>query len=114
MIDSITSSSKYLIVNNYESSIYIDMSRPSAGMLRLNGSTIEVYDGLSWVVLRNGTVNINLGRDAESLLDWVREKKQEEQKDKELREKYPTLNMAYEKYMNIKSLVKDDFEIQND
>ena len=32
---------------------YINMSSPSAGMVRYNGNNMEVYDGVTWIQMSN-------------------------------------------------------------
>ena len=39
---------------------------------------MEVFDGSSWVTLNMGSVSVGLNGEAESLLDWAREKRNEE------------------------------------
>jgi hypothetical protein len=47
MIKNITTSD-YNIVVSTTSGPYINLSVPSAGMVRYNGSNMEVYDGAVW------------------------------------------------------------------
>jgi hypothetical protein len=65
------------------SSPYINMASSSAGMVRYNGTNMEVYDGASWLNIST-TANIILDRDTEQLLAWARKKRDEEQKIEKL------------------------------
>jgi hypothetical protein len=64
---------------------YINMSSPSAGMIRYNGMNMEVYDGATWVQISN-TADISLGYDTKELLLWARIKRDEEQKIEKLKD----------------------------
>jgi hypothetical protein len=52
--------------------------------------------------------NVELTPEAESLLDWARQKRQEEQSITEMMEKYPALKKARDNYELIWNLVKDE------
>lgn len=67
------------------SSTYINMSSPSAGMVRYNGMNIEVYDGAGWLNIST-TANISLNADTSGLLEWARKKRDEEQKIEKLKD----------------------------
>ena len=60
--------------------VYVNMSVPSAGMMRFNGSTsnIEVYDGSVWLTMPTNNTTVELDSDTLSLLEWARKKKIEE------------------------------------
>jgi len=50
------------------------------GNMRYNTSNqrMEVFDGSNWVQLNMGSVSVGLNGEAESLLDWARDKRNEE------------------------------------
>jgi hypothetical protein len=64
---------------------YINMSSPSAGMVRYNGMNMEVYDGAGWLNIST-TANISLDTDTSGLLEWARKKRDEEQKIEKLKD----------------------------
>ena len=64
---------------------YINMSSPSAGMVRYNGNNMEVYDGVTWIQIST-TANISLDTDTSGLLEWARKKRDEEQKIEKLKD----------------------------
>jgi len=72
---------------------YIDMTRPSAGMVRWNNNQFEVYDGgSSWMpVGGNGQAMISLRPNVDTAIMWVERKMQEEAYFRELAEKYPAV-----------------------
>lgn len=98
MIKTIYANGPYLKVETTGQSYntpYIDMSRPSAGMVRFNGNsqTFEVYDGgSSWVSIGgNGSAMISLQHNVDSAIMWVERKMKEEAHFKELAEKHPAV-----------------------
>jgi hypothetical protein len=80
----------YIAANNY-STPYIDMSRHSAGMVRYNGSGMEVYDGSVWVALSSSIPQIELDGVTQEAVQWVRRKMEEEKQLLELAKTHPTV-----------------------
>lgn len=91
MIRNITSGPGIHIANNSYSSPYIDMSRPSAGMVRYNGSNIEVYDGASWLTMTSSYPQVELDGLTMEVVTWARRKMEEEKRMLELAQKHPTV-----------------------
>ena len=82
MIKGITTSSKYSVVSGGTGFVpYVNqnLNNPMQGMMRISGSDLQVFDGSSWIVMNSGYAMVGLTPDAESLLDWVRYKRDEEQ-----------------------------------
>lgn len=96
MIKGVMSSSPYINVGstNYP---YVNMSTPSAGLLRYNGSSscIEVYDGTYWQSI-NTFQDINLTPFAKEILDWAYSKMQEEKVRESLAKTHPAISIALE------------------
>jgi hypothetical protein len=82
MIKYIASSGKYTNVIGGPATNYINnhIGAQGVGNIRFNttNQSMEVYDGISWITLQMGHVNVGLNADAESLLDWARQKRDEE------------------------------------
>jgi len=76
------------------------------GNLRFNTTNqqMEVYDGTAWTLLNTPDATIGLNDEAESLLDWARERRNEEQAFKERMKRYPGLQEAYERLEIMKAL----------
>ena len=55
---------------------------------------MEVFDGNNWVMLNMGSVSVGLNGEAESLLDWARERRNEELAWKSLAEKNQAVKIA--------------------
>ena len=99
MIKYITSTGRYIDVgggssaNNYVNSY---SGAQGVGNLRFNTSnqTMEVYDGMSWIMLNMSHASIGLNHEAEELLDWARKKRDEEIKLSALDETHPAVKIA--------------------
>lgn len=82
MIKGITPSGRYTTVSNGNTSTYVNSysGQQGVGNMRFNTSTqnMEVFDGNNWVMLNMSYTTVGLTPDAESLLDWAKEKRNEE------------------------------------
>ena len=81
MIKGLASIGKYAVVSAGNTSVpYINqnVSNPMQGMIRVWGTDIQVFDGTNWIVMNTSYALVGLTPDAESLLDWARQKRQEE------------------------------------
>jgi len=96
MITGIAGGQGIAVTSGNLSAPYIDSSRPSAGMMRYIGSNIEVYDGSGWIILSNSYPTIQLTPDVHELLQWAKQKRDEEYRIKELIREHPTLAAALE------------------
>lgn len=92
---------------------YVNMGNPSAGMVRYNGNNqnFEVYDGSSWLGMYSSVANITLDYEVQTILNWARDKMQEDLRLKELAKTHPTVadamaavKMAEEKLQAVVSL----------
>lgn len=91
MIRNITAGPGIHIAGNVYNQPYVDMSRPSAGMVRYNGINIEVYDGSSWLPMTSSYPQIELDGLTIETVQWARRKMDEEQRILELAAKHPTV-----------------------
>lgn len=113
MINSIVSNSQYLHVNGGDPSRpYISPGAAGAGMVRYNPNMdqLEVSDGNTWLPYNGSYATIELTPEMESLLDWAREKREEERKLEAMMEQYPALRKAKENFDMMLNLTKDDYE----
>jgi hypothetical protein len=82
MIKDIHASGRYMTVSGGSSSTYVNgySGLQGVGNMRYNTSNqnMEVFDGNNWVALNMGYVSVGLNGEAESLLDWARKKRDEE------------------------------------
>jgi hypothetical protein len=113
MINGITTGGRYITVSGGSgSNPYISPGSVGAGMLRWNPNMncMEVSDGNIWKTLSMDYASVSLTPEAESLLDWARQKKQEEQSLEAMMEKYPGLKKAKENFDLMLNIVKDDYK----
>ena len=98
MINNVMAQGRYVQVSGGTSSTYINgySGLQGVGNMRYNTSNqhMEVFDGNNWVMLNMGSVSVGLNGEAESLLDWAREKRNEELKWQELAEKNKAVKIA--------------------
>lgn len=100
--------SRYITVSNSSSSDpYISPGAVGAGMIRWNPNMncMEVNDGNMWKQFTTSYPTIGLTPEAESILDWARQKQVEEQQLDELCKKYPGLERARNNFETFKRLV---------
>lgn len=112
MINGIVSNSQYLHVNDGNPSRpYISPGTVGAGMVRYNPNIdqLEVNDGNAWISYNGSYATIELTPEMESLLDWAREKREEERKLEAMMEQYPALRKAKENFDILLNLTKDDY-----
>lgn len=109
-----------IVVAGGGSGTYINMSMPSAGMMRYNGNTqnTEVYDGSSWIIIPNDYITVQLTTDSLELLEWAKKKKQQEEELDKFAQSNPAIKdlmkQIKEKEEQIKivhTLIKEEVKI---
>ena len=77
--------------------------------MRYNTQTnnLEVYDGVTWQVFQTTYATVGLSYEAESLLNWARDKRNEELEFKALIEKHPGVKDLKEKLDIMVTLVTE-------
>ncbi len=113
MIKTVHAHNGIMINNNFGSGapyIVDDANDPSNGAVRYRGSNFEIYDSYNkrWVIHLGETVSITFEPRIHTLLSWVEQKMFEEQRERELLEKYPALQIAKDNYDTIKALVQHE------
>lgn len=83
MLNGINSSGRYLQVTGGSSSTYVSKNYNNGfmqGDMRydLDSQCIKVFDGNSWQSIVGSMATVELTYEAESLLNWAREKREEE------------------------------------
>lgn len=106
MIRNLTAGPGIHIANNSYSTPYIDMTRPSAGMVRYNNNNLEIYDGSSWMIMQSSYPQVELNGEVQSILSWARAKMAEEARIKELAAKHPSVADALEAVKHAEEQVK--------
>ena len=82
--------------NNVSPYINQNTNNPMQGMIRLNGSDFQVFDGSSWLMLTTGHPSVGLDQDTQDLLQWARTQRQLDLNRKFLIENNPALAKAHE------------------
>jgi dipeptidase len=100
MIKTVFPSGRYTQVSGGTSSTYVNnySGAIGTGNMRYNTSSqnMEVYDGSSWITLNMGSVSVGLTGEAESLLDWARQKRDEEMAWEQLAKENQAVKIALE------------------
>jgi hypothetical protein len=82
MIKNITASGRYVQVSGGGSGTYVNgySGLQGVGNMRYNTTNqcMEVFDGNHWVTIAMDYASVGLNGEAESLLDWARQKRDEE------------------------------------
>jgi len=94
MIKGIAPMGKYTVVSAGNTIIpYVNpnINNPIQGMLRINGTDTQVFDGTTWMTMNTSYASVGLSPDAEALLDWAKKKRNEEVELEALAEANPTI-----------------------
>jgi len=87
MIGNISQTGKYIAVTGGPGSNYVNNSGyMGVGQLQYNTNTqrMEMYNGINWQPLTMGQYYVGLNPDAESIIDWARNKMHEERELEQL------------------------------
>lgn len=80
---------------------YVNMSsgpqgNPMQGMMRINGSDIQVFDGSSWININSSYATVELNGDTQSIIEWARKERDKQWKREQLIKDNPALQKAME------------------
>ena len=64
------------------------------GMVRVNNSEMQVFDGSSWITMHMSNADIGLHSDANSAINWAIKKMKEEEEWKKLSESSQAVKIA--------------------
>jgi len=111
MIKGISTNGKYMYAHGGETaSTYVNnySGLQGVGNMRFNtvAQAIEVYDGNNWIQLGMSVATVGLNREAESLLDWAREKRDEELAWKSLAKDNEAVKIALDNVEKAKQQLK--------
>lgn len=116
MIKSINGGNGIQVDHGFASLPYINSNpnNPMQGMLRINGTDMQVYDGNGWISIGGAFPSVSINGSAYSAILWAQHKMQEEEKLKELASKHPavadamaTINEAYDKLKVVVALTEE-------
>jgi hypothetical protein len=98
MITSINGGPYIAVTNGNPSGPYVSNynNKGMVGMVRYNGSHLEVYDGTDWLILASSPVNIELTGSANAAIAWAMTKMAEEAELQRMTDSHPAVKAAYE------------------
>lgn len=98
-----------VMVTGGTSTPWVDMSQPSAGMVRYNGTSqnMEVYNGMSWMSMGSHPT-IQLTSTVQEILTWAEKKMREEQNLKQRLFRHAGLREAYERFQVLDILTLEE------
>jgi hypothetical protein len=82
-------------------------SNPLTGMLRINNTEIEVFNGNNWQMLPSSYATVSLDQDVLDVIQWARTQRQLEMNRATLVKNNPALGKAYEAIKR----AEDNFDI---
>lgn len=95
---------------------YVNMSNPSAGMVRYNGNNqaLEVYDGMTWLVLTANHAQLDLSGGANAAISWAMNKMNEETELQQMAKEHPAVRAAYEAFKRAGEQLKTTIILSKD
>jgi hypothetical protein len=117
MMSGMVSGAGIQVDNGMSSMPYVpsNPSNPMQGMLRVNGSSIEVFNGSNWTTISSGYATVSLNGAAQSAINWAQAKMTEEASIRALAEKHPavadamnTINEAYDRLKVVVALTEEE------
>jgi hypothetical protein len=78
-------------------------SNPMTGMMRINGTEIEVFNGSSWLQLSTSYATVGLDQDVLDLVQWARKKRDQEEKWYQLASNNEAVRIALEQLEQAKT-----------
>jgi hypothetical protein len=94
MIKGIAPMGKYTVISGGNTSVpYVNqnINNPIQGMIRINGTDMQVFEGTTWMTMNTSYASVGLSPDAELLLDWAKKKRSEEMELEALAQTNPTI-----------------------
>lgn len=125
MLNGINSSGRYLQVTGGNSSTYVNKNYSGnafmTGDMRydLDSQCIKVFDGNSWQSIAGSVATVELTYEAESLLNWAREKREEErllakqaQENPAIRDLVEQIKLKQDQIKMVQTLIKKEVTIE--
>jgi hypothetical protein len=100
MIKGIQGSAHVVVTGGNTSVPYVNqnVNNPVQGMIRINGTDLQVFDGSVWLSMSTSYATVGLEPTAEEAIKWVRRKMEEERDLLQRMERHPGLKQAYEQF----------------
>jgi len=103
--------SAHVVVNGGNTSVpYVsaNINNPVQGMIRINGSDMQVFDGSSWLSMSTSYATVALSPTTEEAINWAKCKMLEEKNLHERMERHPGLRQAYEQFRIMDALTMEE------
>jgi hypothetical protein len=103
--------SAHVVVNGGNTSIpYVNpnANNPMQGMIRVNGTEMQVFDGSTWIGMNTSYATVALSPTTEEVIDWARRKMQAEKSLHERMKKHPGLKQAWEQFHIMDALTMEE------
>ena len=71
-------------------------SNPIQGMIRINNTEMEVFNGNNWQVISTSYATVSLDQDVLDVVQWARKQRDKQQKREQLIKDNPALQKALE------------------
>lgn len=110
MLDYLISNTPLLTVEEYgRLYVYGDPGNSLAGQVRFNLSNqkLETYTGYSWVCI-SWDLSVNLSQDVKDIIQWAKNKMQQDKELEDKMNKFPDLRDAYEKFRVLEASVYEE------
>jgi hypothetical protein len=76
--------------------ISTNVNNPIQGMIRINNTDMEVFNGTGWQTLNTGYATVSLDDDTQSLLQWARMERARQLERERKADQHPALQKALE------------------
>jgi hypothetical protein len=103
--------SAHVVVNGGNTSVpYVNqnINNPVQGMVRINGSDMQVFDGSGWLSITTSFATVALSPTTEEAIDWAKRKMQEEKDLHERMKRHPGLKSAWEQFQIMDALTLEE------
>ena len=74
-------------------------SNPMTGMLRINNTEMEVFNGSNWQMISTSYATVSLDQDVLDIVQWARKQRDKQFKREQLIKDHPALTKAWEAIM---------------
>jgi hypothetical protein len=86
----------------------INASNPIQGMLRVNGTDMQVFDGTTWIMMNTSYATVGLDPTTHEAIDWTWRKMQEEKDLHDRMKRHPGLKSAWEQFQIMDALTLEE------
>ena len=89
-------------------------ANPLQGMMRISGSDLQVFDGVTWVTMSSSYATVTLDNDTLEILQWARNAMQEDKELDRLAKEHPAVNAALKNMRRAQKQLKTTIILSRD